>query len=119
MSGSNSLIDRLMCKISGDCVKVCPTNAIQFSGWVSSPEEVFSEILKDIAFNNSSGGGVTLTGSEPLFQPDFTFEILDLCKDKNIHTIIEISLFISMVTIKRIAPVAVLVYADLKIIDPV
>ena len=117
-SGPNILIDRLKCKVSGDCVKVCPTNAIQFTGWVSSPEEVFSEIVKDIAFYNSSGGGVTLTGGEPLFQPDFAFEILNLCKEKNIHTAIETSLFASLETIKRIAPVADLIYADLKIIDP-
>ena len=118
-SGQNILIDRLKCKVSGDCVKVCPTNAMQFTGWVTSPEVVFVEIVKDMAFYNSSGGGVTLTGGEPLFQPDFAFEILNLCKAKNIHTAIETSLFASMETIKRIASVTDLIYADLKIIDPV
>ena len=117
--GPNVLIDRLRCKVSGDCVKVCPTNAIQFTGTVTSLEEVFNEIVRDIAFYNSSGGGVTLTGGEPLFQPDFAFEILSWCKDKNIHTAIETSMFASLETIKRIAPVTDLVYADLKIIDSI
>ncbi len=116
-SGPNILIDRLRCKVSGDCVKVCPTHAIKFTGWVTSPDEVFSEIAKDIAFYNSSGGGVTLMGGEPLFQPDFAFEILSLCKDKNIHTAIETSLFASLATIKRIVPVTDLFYAHLKIMD--
>jgi pyruvate formate lyase activating enzyme len=115
---ANIEIDRLKCQVTGDCVNVCPTNAMQFTGMVTSPDEVFREIEKDIAFYHSSGGGVTLTGGEPLFQPDFAFEILDLCRRKQIHTAIEISLFAEKEVIKRIIPVTDLVIADLKISDP-
>ncbi len=118
-SGPNILIDLLKCKLTGDCVKVCPTKAMQFTGWLFSSEEVLDEILKDIAYFRSSSGGVTLTGGEPLFQPHFAFEILSLCKDKNIHTAIETSLFASKETIERIASVIDLVYVNLKIIEPV
>ncbi len=75
-------------------------------------------LIKDTAFYNSSGGGVTLTGGEPLFQPDFAFEILELCRGKQIHTAIETSLFAEQDVIKRITSLTDLVIADLKIFDP-
>lgn len=118
-SDSNIEIDYLKCKLTGDCVKVCPTNAMQFTGMVASPEEVFSEIEKDVVFYQSSCGGVTLTGGEPLYQPGFAFEILDLCKKKQINTAIETSLFAEKEIIERISTVTDLVIADLKIFDPV
>lgn len=118
-SDSNIEIDYLKCKLTGDCVKVCPTNAMQFTGMVASPEEVFSEIEKDVVFYQSSCGGVTLTGGEPLYQPGFAFEILDLCKKKQINTAIETSLFAEKEIIERISTVTDLVITDLKIFDPV
>jgi len=92
---------------------------MQFTGMVVSPEEVFSEIEKDIGFYNSSGGGVTLTGGEPLYQPMFAAEILELCRGKQIHTAIETSLFAEEGVIKLISSLTDLVIADMKIFDPV
>ena len=112
-------IDRSKCRFTGNCVRVCPAKGMQFTGMFVSPEEVFSEIEKDVVFYQSSGGGVTLTGGEPLYQPGFAYEILDLCKRKQIHTAIETSLFAEKEVIKRISSVTDLVIADLKILDPV
>lgn len=118
-NGSNKTIeiDLLKCNMTGDCVKVCPANAIQFTGMITSPEEVFLELVKDIAFYKSSDGGVTLTGGEPLYQPDFSFEILELCRKKQIHTAIETSLFADKEIIERISSLTDLIIADLKIHD--
>jgi pyruvate formate lyase activating enzyme len=110
-------IDRKLCKTTGDCVTVCPTNALQFTGWITTPSEIVSEVEKDIAYYESSGGGVTLTGGEPLWQPDFIFEILSACREKKIHTAIETSLFCSAEVIRRISEKVDLFIADLKIID--
>ncbi|HSN50496.1 MAG TPA: glycyl-radical enzyme activating protein, partial [Bacteroidales bacterium] len=120
-SGSDPfiVIDRVKCKLSGECVKVCPANAMQFTGIVVSPGEVFNEIEKDVVFYNSSGGGVTLTGGEPLYQPMFAAEILELCRGKNIHTAIETSLFAEEGVIRLISSLTDLVIADLKIFDTV
>ena len=111
-------IDRILCKTSGNCVLVCPTNAIQFTGWTTTPSQILSEVEKDIAYYESSGGGVTLTGGEPLFQPDFAFEILSGCREREIHTAIETSLFCSSEVIRRISEKVDLFIADLKIFDP-
>jgi pyruvate formate lyase activating enzyme len=113
------MIDRLKCNISGECVKICPTNAIQFTGSAATASEIVSEIEKDIVFYKVSGGGVTLTGGEPLFQADFSAEILKLCKKSNIHTAIETSLFCKRDIINRILPHVDLFIADLKLFDPV
>jgi pyruvate formate lyase activating enzyme len=112
-------IDRLKCNNSGECVKICPTNAIQFTGSVISVSEVVSEIEKDVAFYQTSGGGVTLTGGEPLFQSDFSEEILKSCKKNNIHTAIETSLYGESDVINRLLPFVDLFIADLKLLDPV
>lgn len=119
-SGSDKTveIDHLKCNLTGDCVRVCPASAIQFTGIITSPEEVFLELVKDIVFYKSSGGGVTLTGGEPLCQPDFACEILELCRKKQIHTAIETSLFADKEIVVRISSLADLVIADLKIDDP-
>ena len=113
------VIDRLRCKVTGDCVRVCPTGSVQFTGRITTSDEVLLEIEKDSAYYESSGGGVTLTGGEPLFQPDFTFEILRLCHEKAVHTTLETSLFASKEVVKRLAPLIDLVITDLKIFDPV
>ena len=110
-------IDRFRCMVSGECVHVCPSNAIQFTGMIVTPDDVMSEAEKDIAFYVASGGGLTLTGGEPLFQPEFAFEILSRCRQKKIHTAIETSLFAETEVIRRISSVCDLIIADLKIFD--
>jgi pyruvate formate lyase activating enzyme len=111
-------IDRMLCATTGDCVQVCPTNAIQFTGWITTSEKVIDEIEKDIPYFKTSGGGITLTGGEPLYQPDFAFEILSMCTERGIHTAIESSLFCPDEVIRRISGKVDLFIADLKILDP-
>ena len=43
-------------------------------------EEVMKEVRKDASFYRTSGGGVTVSGGEPLMQPDFTYELLSALK---------------------------------------
>jgi len=116
-SDSHIAVNRKFCNNNGDCVKTCPTGAIQFTGTEISLEGVMTEIEKDLVYYRESGGGVTLTGGEPLFQPDFSLEILKECQKKNIHTAIETSLFCDMESLKEVAPYIDLFLTDLKIFD--
>ena len=68
-------------------------------------------------YYNKSGGGITLTGGEPLYQPEFSTEILKACKEKNIHTAIESCLFCDKETIDRISDFVDLFIVDMKIFD--
>jgi pyruvate formate lyase activating enzyme len=107
-----------LCSISGECVKICPSGAIQFTGSVVSVSDIISEIAKDVLYYRISGGGVTLTGGEPLFQPDFSYELLKVCKQMNIHTAIETCLFGEREALDRIAEYVDLFIIDMKISDP-
>jgi pyruvate formate lyase activating enzyme len=112
-------IDRKVCNVTGDCVKICPSNALQFTGSVATVSGLISEIEKDIPFYHASGGGVTLTGGEPLFQPDFSSEILKTCKKMKIHTVVESCLYCDTETINGLLPYVDLFIVDIKLSDPV
>ena len=63
----------------------------EMAGKSITAEEVFRETVQDRVFYETSGGGITVSGGEPLFQPEFTAEILRLCRENGIHTAIETS----------------------------
>jgi len=54
-----------------------------------TPEQVMKEILKYRSYMNFSGGGVTISGGEPLLQPEFLTELFVKCRENNIHTTID------------------------------
>ena len=110
-------INRNLCKNSGNCAEVCPSNAMQFTGAVKKVSEILDEIVKDRLYYDTSNGGVTLTGGEPFYQPDFSEALLKTCKDKNIHTAVETCLFCEKIVIEKIKAHIDLFIIDLKIFD--
>jgi pyruvate formate lyase activating enzyme len=79
--------------------------------------EVMEEIEKDILYYRQSGGGVTLTGGEPLYQADFSTALLEECRKKGIHTAIETSLFCEKDILSSVSQFIDLVLVDIKIFD--
>ncbi len=63
-------------------------------GKEATVEAVMAEIEKDRTFVTTAGGGVTVTGGEPLLQPVFTAEILRRCKEAGLHTALDTSGFL-------------------------
>ena len=84
-------LDRGMCTMCMDCVEACPSGAMQVSGKVMTLDDVVEESCRDEIFYTNSGGGVTLSGGEPLFQPEFSRHFLKACKDRSIHTALDTS----------------------------
>jgi pyruvate formate lyase activating enzyme len=111
------VVDRSLCKLNGDCVSVCPTGAISFTGSIVTVSEVLAEIRKDTVFYESSGGGVTLTGGEPLFQLGFCLGILKACKEENFDTAVESCLLCEEDVLRAAAEYTDHFLADLKIFD--
>ena len=99
------------------CVDICPSGALQFIGWTISVEETVEELLKDKVFFEGSGGGITLSGGDPLGQPEFSIEILKLCHQQGLHTAIESALYTTQDTLEQLIPVTDLFLVDLKLID--
>jgi pyruvate formate lyase activating enzyme len=82
-----------------------------------SVEEVFTEIEKDSIFYEESGGGVTLSGGEPLAQPEFLIKLLTLCKKEGIHTTLDTCGYAKQELIMRVIDLVDLYLYDLKHMD--
>jgi pyruvate formate lyase activating enzyme len=70
-------------------VDACLYGAREAAGREASVDELMEEILADRVFYENSGGGVTLSGGEPLLQPQFAAELLARCKEESLHTALE------------------------------
>lgn len=98
-------------------MSVCPTQALERSGYAKSVEEVFEEVIRDRAFYDVSGGGVTVSGGEPLLQAEFTAALLNLCRQAGIHTAVETSGFGTTAALQAVAEQSDLILFDLKETD--
>ena len=110
--------DRSRCQACGLCVQSCYTGALELSGTKMTVAQVVSEVLQDRAFYENSGGGVTLSGGEPLLQRAFARMILQLCKDQGIRTAIETTAHCPWNNLAELLPVTDLIMMDLKHMDP-
>ena len=97
------IIDRESCKKCGKCANACVSGALTVSGSEMTVDEVFREVMRDKSFYDNSGGGVTVSGGEPLMQSDFCYELLSLAKEQGISTACETSGFGKWENIERLA----------------
>ena len=118
-SPDGPLTDRQVCEGCGECAEVCYSEARQVVGRQMSLAEVLDEIRQDQAFYEESGGGVTLSGGEPLFQKDFSLAILKACRKQDIHTVLDTCGYTSWQAFEQVRPYVNMFLYDLKAIDPV
>jgi pyruvate formate lyase activating enzyme len=111
---NKSKTDRDRCTGKGECVFVSPNDARRIVGREMTAEEVFEDIKTDDIFYRASNGGVTLSGGDPVFQPDFSIAILGLCQSAGIHTAIETCGFLQWSRLKEILEYTDLVLYDIK-----
>lgn len=112
-------VDRERCIQCGKCTQVCPTHALEMKGKRMTVAEVMRELQKEENLYRRSGGGVTLSGGEPLAQPEFARELLKACKEKGWHTAIETTGFTTREVIEDVFPYVDLALTDIKAINPV
>lgn len=112
-------IEREKCVKCGKCVDICVNEVNEIIGKEMSASEVFDEVLKDKIFYDTSGGGLTVSGGEPSFQPDFTLELLNLSKRAGISFCIETCGIGSRDFYKKISDLGATILFDIKCIDPV
>ena len=117
LTGEGLRIDRDRCDACGSCVKACPSAALEVIGRVWTPEDLFAEVQKDAVFYETSGGGVTLSGGEPMTQADFLVALLQLCREAKIHVALDTCGAAAWARYERILPLVDLVLYDLKIYD--
>ena len=118
MTRAGLVIDRKRCQACGKCVEACPSGAREMLGRIVYVEQVLAELLKDRAYYEKSGGGVTLSGGEPTFQPDFAEALLRGLKAQGISTALDTCGLCPAHTLDRLLPYTDLVLFDLKLLDP-
>ncbi len=111
-------IDRDLCSDCGACTKVCPTGALSFIGSRMTVDQIVQELLQDRVFYEESGGGITLTGGEPLAQAGAAGEILKRMKSEGISTAVETSLHVPQDVLESIKEVTDFFLCDLKVMNP-
>lgn len=105
------------CAVCGKCIGWhCP--ALECIGEEKTAEEVLAEVLKDKIFYETSGGGMTVTGGEPMAQFRFTKELLTLAKEAGLHTAMETCGFAPWAQYEEILPLVDLFLWDYKECDP-
>jgi pyruvate formate lyase activating enzyme len=110
-------IDREKCTLCFDCVSICPTEALEKVGVYVTVDEVMAEIEKDELFYRKSGGGVTISGGEPLLQGEFVHDLLQACKQRHLHTALDTSGYAHWSVLKSVLEYVDLVLYDVKHMD--
>ena len=116
-SDRDILIDPGRCTRCGRCTDACPTGALAFDAREMTSGQAIEELLRDQTFFDVSSGGVTLSGGEPLLQPEFAVEVLDGCRRKGAGTAIETSLAAPLRHVEAMARVTDEVFVDIKLAD--
>jgi len=109
---------RERCRACGECARRCYAGALVIVGRERSAEEVLAEVLEDAPYYADSGGGMTLSGGEPLCQAEFSRELLERAKSAGISTVVETNLAASWDRIESLIPFTDRFLVDLKLADP-
>ena len=110
-------INREKCIKCFKCAEGCSAGALRKCGMEYSARELADSVKPDIPFFKNSGGGVSISGGEPLAQSEFCYEIMHNCRELGIDTLLETSGFGSFKDLERIASVSSIIYYDIKLID--
>lgn len=83
------LVDWNLCDLAGKCVEVCPSGALKVIGTNTEVDFIISEVMKDKKYYDKTGGGITISGGEPMAQFEFTKELLIEAKKNGLHTVLD------------------------------
>lgn len=110
-------INREKCNLCMECARNCPSGAIEAVGKYLTVGEVIAEIEEDKLFYQNSGGGITISGGEPLLQWEFALDLLKECKVRNLRTSLDTCGYARWDVMEKVLGYVDLVLYDIKDID--
>lgn len=112
------VINHELCDACAKCVEECPSAAWELLGKKISVEELTAELRKDLSYFQTSEGGVTFSGGEPLLQTDFCAAVMEQLQAAGIHTALDTCGMVSRSQFEKVLPYTDLILFDLKLMDP-
>lgn len=109
-------IKRDLCTLCKSCLNTCLPGAYRISGTLYEAKDLFRKIRRDKPFFGDDGG-LTISGGEPLCQPEFVRELFSLCKEDGISTVLDTSGYGKWEDLENILPLTDLVLLDIKAMD--
>jgi len=109
--------DKAACKLCGRCADECPAEAIVCYGRDMTVEEVADEVMKDKPFYDNSGGGLTISGGEPLSHAEFALALFEECKARGLHNALDTSGCADARTFQKLVGPVDEVLFDVKAVD--
>lgn len=110
-------LDRQRCTCCGRCAPECDPKALEIVGREATVREVIDIVQRDRAYYQASGGGMTLSGGEPLFQAEFAESLLRAAKDQHLHCCVETSGYALWGALRALIPLVDLWLFDVKETD--
>ncbi len=117
LSSDTILLDKSSCDRCGLCIDACTAQSLVMVGNNMTEAQVLKEIEKDLIFYEESDGGVTFSGGDPLMQPKFISDLLDACKAQDIHTVVDTSGYIDVISLLKISKKVNLFLYDIKMMN--
>lgn len=112
------ILARDRCVVCGRCVEQCYSQALELVGGFRSVDEAMAEVLEDVPFYRTSGGGLTLSGGEPLLQIDFAAALLRAAREHRIHCAVETCGAVPFSHFERVLSLVELFLFDVKDTSP-
>ncbi|MBD3254691.1 MAG: glycyl-radical enzyme activating protein [Candidatus Lokiarchaeota archaeon] len=112
-------INRKDCSVCFKCVNICPSKALEIIGEYKTPEEIIHEVMNDVEFYEESGGGLTISGGEPLAQSKELLELLKKAKENNLHICLDTTGYRDWEVFENILDYVDVVLYDIKQLDDI
>ena len=117
VTSGGHVLYRERCAATGLCARECPAHALELAGHAVTATEVMEVVLRDDAFYRKSGGGITLSGGEPMMQPEFAKALLTSARERRLHTAVDTSGFAPWEAFEEILGLVDLFLYDVKDTD--